>query len=94
MAIRSFRCKETERIWNGLRSKAFPPDMQDRALRKLRLLDAASTLDDLANPPSNRLKPLKGERKGQWSMRINDQWRICFRWNAGDAETVEIVDYH
>ena len=75
-------------------SRMFPPDMQDRALRKLRLLDAAAALDDLSKPASNRLKPLKGDRKGQWSMRVNDQWRICFRWNDGDAGSVEIVDYH
>lgn len=92
--IRSFKCKETERIWQGQSSRAFPPDMQDQALRKLRLLDAALTLNDLSKPPSNRLKLLKGGRKGQMSVRINDQWRVCFRWNDGEASSVEIVDYH
>jgi proteic killer suppression protein len=92
--IRSFRCKETERIWHGQSSRKFPPDIQHRALRKLRQLDAASTVGDLRNPPANRLEALKGSRAGQMSIRINDQWRICFRWSNGDAEDVEIVDYH
>jgi len=92
--IRSFRCKETEGIWQGRSSRKFPGDMQDRALRKLRQLDAAGTMDDLRNPPGNRLEALKGDRKGQWSIRINDQWRVCFRWQDGDANDVEIVDYH
>ena len=92
--IRSFKCKETERIWQGTPSRKFPADMQDRALRKLRQLDAAATVDDLRNPPGNRLETLKGNRAGQMSLRINDQWRICFRWANGDATDVEIVDYH
>jgi toxin HigB-1 len=92
--IRSFRCKETERIWQGQSSRKFPGDMQERALRKLRQLDAALTSDDLRTPPGNRLEALKGDRKGQWSIRINDQWRVCFRWREGDANDVEIVDYH
>ena len=92
--IRSFRSKETERIWQGQSSRAFPADIQDRALRKLRQLDAAATLDDLRNPPGNRLESLHGNRDGQLSIRINDQWRICFRWADGDAADVEIVDYH
>ncbi len=92
--IRSFRCRETDGIWQGRRSRKFPGDMQDRALRKLRQLDASTTLDDLRNPPGNRLEALKGDRKGQWSIRINDQWRVCFRWGDGDANDVEIVDYH
>jgi proteic killer suppression protein len=92
--IRSFRCRETEGIWLGRRSRKFPGDMQDRALRKLRQLDASTTLDDLRNPPGNRLEALKGDRKGQWSIRISDQWRVCFRWDDGDANDVEIVDYH
>ncbi len=92
--IRSFRCKETEGIWQGQRSRKFPGDMQERALRKLRQLDAAGMMDDLRNPPGNRPEALKGDRKGQWSIRINDQWRICFRWGDGDASDVEIVDYH
>jgi proteic killer suppression protein len=68
--------------------------MQDRALRKLRQLDAALTVTDLRNPPGNRLEALKGSRKGQFSIRINDQWRVCFRWKDGEASDVEIVDYH
>jgi len=92
--IRSFRSKETERIWQGERSRKFPGDIQDRALRKLRQLDAAATLDDLRHPPGNQLEPLKGDRVGQMSIRINRQWRICFRWIDGDATDVEITDYH
>lgn len=92
--IRSFRCKETERIWQGQSSRKFPGDIQDRALRKLRQLDAASTISDLRNPPSNWLEALKGDRKGQWSIRINNQWRVCFRWTDGEANEVEIIDYH
>jgi toxin HigB-1 len=92
--IRSFKSKETERIWQGQSSRNFPGDIQDRALRKLRQLDAAVTVADLRNPPGNRLEILKGDRAGQMSIRINDQWRICFRWSNGDGEDVEIVDYH
>jgi proteic killer suppression protein len=92
--IRSFRCKETERIWQGQSSRKFPGNIQDRALRKLRQLDAAMTIADLRNPPSNWLEALKGDRKGQWSIRINDQWRVCFRWTDGEVNEVEIVDYH
>jgi toxin HigB-1 len=92
--IRSFQCKETKKIWRGLKSKAFPGDIQDRALRKLRQLDAAQTLDDLKNPPGNNLEALKGDRKGQMSIRVNKQWRICFVWNLNEADSVEMVDYH
>jgi proteic killer suppression protein len=92
--IRSFKSKEIERIWQGQSSRKFPGDVQQRALRKLRQLDAAATIEDLRNPPGNRLEALKGDRAGQMSIRINDQWRICFRWSKGDAEDVEIVDYH
>ena len=92
--IRSFRCKETERIWQGQSSRKFPGNIQDRALRKLRQLDAAMTIADLRNPPSNWLEALKGDRKGQWSIRINDQWRVCFRRTDGEVNEVEIVDYH
>lgn len=92
--IRSFADKETERIWQGQRSRKFPGDIQDRALRKLRQLDASLTVEDLRNPPGNRLEALKGDRVGQWSIRINQQWRLCFRWNNGEALDVEIVDYH
>ena len=92
--IRSFAARETERIWNGLRSRKYPGDVQNRALRKLRQIDASLSLNDLRNPPGNRLEALKGARAGQWSIRVNDQWRICFRWHDGDAYDVEIVDYH
>jgi proteic killer suppression protein len=92
--IRSFSCKETERVWQGQSSRKFPGDVQNRAIRKLRQLDAAVALGDLRNPPGNRLETLKGTRVGQMSVRINDQWRICFRWSAGDVEDVEIVGYH
>jgi len=92
--IRSFRNKETERIWQGRQSRKFPGDIQNRALRKLRQLDASLTLEDLRNPPGNQLEALRADRTGQWSIRINDQWRICFRWSEGEAHDVEIVDYH
>ena len=92
--IRSFRCKETERVWQGQSSRKFPGEIQERALRKLRQLDAAATIEDLRHPPGNRLELLRGRRAGQMSIRINDQWRICFRWSAGDVKEVEIVDYH
>lgn len=92
--IRSFRGRQTERIWRGERVRGLPFDIQDRALRKLRQLDASSTLDDLRVPPGNRLEVLKGDRAGQHSIRINNQYRICFVWSDGDVSNVEIVDYH
>jgi len=92
--IRSFRDKETERIWQGRQSRRFPGDVQNRALRKLRQLDASLALEDLRNPPGNHLEALTADRAGQWSSRINDEWRICFRWSVGEADDVEIVDYH
>ena len=92
--IRSFADKETERIWNGERSRKLPDDIQDRALIRLRILNQAETLDDLRNPPSNRLHALKGDRAGQHSISINMQWRICFLWRDGGADGVEITDYH
>ena len=92
--IVSFACRDTERIWNGQSVRRFPVDIQDRALRKLRQLDAARTVDDLRNPPGNRLEALKGSRAGQMSLRINGQWRICFVFDGGDARDVEIEDYH
>lgn len=91
--IKSFKCKETEKIFNRDRSKDFPPDIQQRAYMRLNSLNAATAIDDLRLPPSNHFKPLSGGRKGQYSIRINDQWRICFRWNDGPYN-VEIVDYH
>ena len=92
--IRSFRCKETEKIFNRLVSRKFPNDIQRVALRKLRMLNRAVSLQDLLVPPGNRLEELKGNRKGQHSIRINNQWRICFKWVKTDAHDVEIVDYH
>lgn len=92
--IKTFADKEIERLWHGLRSRKLPPDIQDRALTRLKMLNSASTLDDLRNPPSNRLHELEGDRAGQHSISINKQWRICFVWNDGAAERVEIVDYH
>ena len=92
--IRSFKCTQTRKVWEGQSSRGFPGDIQNRALRKLRQLDAAATPEDLRNPPGNRLEILKGDRVGQMSIRINDQWRICFRWKDRDAWDVEIVDYH
>jgi proteic killer suppression protein len=92
--IISFRDRQTEAIANGLVVKQLPFDMQRTALKKLRQLAAASLLEDLRVPPGNRLEALQGSRKGQWSIRINDQWRLCFRWQDGNAHQVEIVDYH
>jgi proteic killer suppression protein len=92
--IRSFRSPETERVWDGERSRKLPPDIQDVARRKLRMLNNAQNLEDLRVPPKNRLEALRGDRKGQHSIRVNDKWRVCFRWREGDAYDVEIVDYH
>jgi proteic killer suppression protein len=92
--IRSFRSKETERVFNRIRSSKLPGDIQQVALRKLRMLNRSRSLADLRVPPANRLERLRGNREGQYSIRINDQWRICFRWVDGDAFDVEIVDYH
>jgi len=92
--IVNFRCKETEKIWNGTVSRKFPREIQDVARRKLRMLNNAALLDDLRVPPGNRLESLRGNRAGQHSIRINDQWRICFAWQTGQAGDVEIVDYH
>lgn len=92
--IASFRDPDTERVFRGHRSRTLPPDLQRAAMRKLTYLHAASTLSDLRIPPGNRLELLRGSRAGQYSIRINDQWRVCFRWTAGKAHDVEIVDYH
>ncbi len=92
--IKSFACKETEKIWRGVSSRKFPRAIQDRALRKLRQLDAAQTIDDLRIPPSNHLEVLRGNRKGQMSIRINNQWRLCFVWDRDKASHVAIIDYH
>ena len=92
--IRDFADREAERIWSGLRSRKLPADIQPVALRKLRLLNQACVLNDLRVPPGNRLEPLRGDRDGQHSIRINQQWRICFHWSQGGASGVEIADYH
>jgi proteic killer suppression protein len=92
--IASFADEETERIWNGERSRKLPDEIQDRALIRLRMLNRAKTLDDLRNPPGNRLHALKDARVGQHSIFINKQWRICFVWRDGGADGVEITDYH
>ena len=92
--IRSFHDRDTERLAARQRVKKWSPELSKAALRKLRMLDAAEELFDLRVPPGNRLERLKGDRQGQHSIRINDQWRICFRWEAGNAYDVEIVDYH
>lgn len=92
--IQSFRDRETERIWSGRRSRRLPQDIQATALRKLRMLSNAQALEDLRVPPGNRLEALRGDRVGQHSIRINQQWRICFVWENGGASNVEIVDYH
>ena len=85
---------QTERIWNGQRSRHVPAEIQNRVLAKLRLINRATTIDDLRNPPGNRLHELKADRAGQHSVSINKQWRICFRLTDGNAYDVEIVDYH
>ncbi|MBX9618183.1 MAG: type II toxin-antitoxin system RelE/ParE family toxin [Hyphomicrobiales bacterium] len=92
--IRSFGDPETERVWSGQVSRKLPPDIQIVALRKLRMINQARALNDLMVPPGNRLEALKGKRKGQHSVRVNDQWRICFVWSEGGANEVAIVDYH
>ena len=92
--IESFRCKRTALVFLGQVPKGFPSDILSVARRKLRMLDAAIRLEDLRIPPNNRLEALKGDRAGQHSIRINDQWRLCFVWRNGAAHDVEMVDYH
>ena len=92
--IRSFKCKETERLFNLKPVKKFPAAVQKTALRKLWMLDAVASLQDLHSPPGNKLESLKGDRQGQYSIRINDRFRVCFVWQGADAWDVEIVDYH
>jgi len=92
--IKSFRSKEADKIWRGEISTKLPADIQRNARMKLRIINNSISLNDLRVPPSNHLEPLKGNRKGHYSIRINDQWRICFEWNEGNAYKVEIVDYH
>jgi len=92
--IRGFADKETENLWRRKRSKALPQNLQRNALRKLAQIHFAEDLDDLKVPPGNRLEKLSGDREGQYSIRVNVQWRVCFEWEDGDAHEVEIVDYH
>ena len=92
--IRSFHDKDTERMFYRRRARKIPFEIHRRVKMKLNLIDAASSLNDLKVPPGNRLEQLSGDRAGQWSIRINQQWRVCFEWHEGDAYNVEIVDYH
>ena len=92
--IRSYKDRQTQQIFTRQRSRRLPPDIQQVALRKLRMLNNAHALTDLQDPLANRLEKLVGDRAGQYSIRINDRWRVCFAWRDGDAYDVEIVDYH
>ena len=92
--IKTFNNDETQKIYQRHRSQKLPSDIQQVALRKLRMINNAVTINDLRVPPANRLEKLSGDRTGQWSIRINDQWRVCFRWEGSDAYDVEITDYH
>ncbi len=92
--IRTFKDKESEKIYFREYSKILPSDIQQIALRKLRMISRSVNLNDLRVPPANRLEKLRGKREGQYSIRINEQWRICFEWHGSDAFEVEIVDYH
>ena len=92
--IKSFCDKETEKVWNAIRSKKLPEAIQEVARRKLRMLNSAQDLNDLRIPPSNRLEKLKGSQDDYYSIRINDQWRIVFRWSQNDAFDIQIIDYH
>lgn len=92
--IKSFKDSETEKIYSREKSRKLPTDIQQIALRKLRMINNAKTIIDLRVPPANRLEKLSGDRAGQYSIRINDQWRVCFVWKDGDAIDVEITDYH
>jgi proteic killer suppression protein len=92
--IKSFRSKETEQLFHRQSVRKLPSTIQRNALKKLLILDAAESLEDLRIPPANRLEKLSGDRQSQYSIRINQQWRICFEWNQGNAYNVEIVDYH
>jgi toxin HigB-1 len=92
--IRSFADAETEKVWNGVKSRRLPPDIQDKALMKLRMLNRAMTIDDLRNSPGNRLEKLKGVHRDKYSIRVNDQWRVVFAWKEGGAWNVQIIDYH
>lgn len=92
--IKSFKDDETKKIYQRQRSRKLPDNIQQVALRKLRMINNAISINDLRVPPVNRLEKLSGNRAGEWSIRINDQWRVCFRWEGSDAYDVEITDYH
>lgn len=92
--IVSFRCRQTERVWRYEHTPAFPPEIVRRARVKLQVLHDADNLNDVRRTPGSRLEALRGDRSGQWSIRVNDQWRICFEWIDGNAHNVEMVDYH
>jgi len=93
--IASFACKQTRKLFEQhTRPKFLPGSLKRAALRKLVMIDAAARIEDLCVPPGNRLEKLRGSRSGQWSVRVNQQWRVCFRWRGGAAHDVEIVDYH
>lgn len=92
--IKSFADRETEKLWNGRKSKAVPAQLRERALAKLLSMGIATNVRELEVPPGNRLEKLRGDREGQWSIRINQQYRVCFRFEGGDAYEVEVVDYH
>ncbi len=92
--IKNFKDAETQKIYQRQRSRKLPADIQQVALRKLRMINNSTSINDLRVPPANRLEKLSGNRAGQWSIRINDQWRVCFRWEGSDALDVEITDYH
>jgi proteic killer suppression protein len=94
VVIRSFRDRDTARLFHRESVRRWGPDVQRTALRKLRILDAATSMADLRVPPGNRLERLAGDRAGRWSIRVNDQWRLCFEWHEGEAHDVELVDYH
>jgi toxin HigB-1 len=92
--IQSFRCEETAKVFKGVRPRRLPGNLLNIMQRKLKLLDAVTKLEELRVPPGNRLEALKGNRKGQHSIRVNDQWRVCFRWKTDGPHDVEIIDYH
>ncbi len=92
--IKTFKSDETQKIYQRQRSRKYPSDIQQIALRKLRMINNSASINDLRVPPANHLEKLSGNRTGQWSIRINDQWRVCFRWEGSDAYDVEIADYH
>jgi len=94
IVIKTFKDEQTHKIYQRQLSRKLPPDIQQVALRKLRMINNATSLTDLRVPPANRLEKLGGDRAGQWSIRVNDQWRVCFEWRESDAYSVEIVDYH